>query len=61
MGVGDILFILFRHKWKILILGLMGLAAAAAIYKLYPKAYASQARLFVRYVQEERHRSSIRD
>jgi uncharacterized protein involved in exopolysaccharide biosynthesis len=46
----DILFILFRHKWKILICTAAGLLAAAAIYFFLPPVYESEAKLFVRYV-----------
>ena len=47
-----ILLILFRHKWKILILALTGIVAAAAVYVLLPPVYESSAKLLVRYVLE---------
>jgi uncharacterized protein involved in exopolysaccharide biosynthesis len=50
MTLNDILFILFKHKWKILLCTLAGLAAAAAVYFLLPPVYESQAKLLVRYV-----------
>jgi uncharacterized protein involved in exopolysaccharide biosynthesis/Mrp family chromosome partitioning ATPase len=50
MSPGDIYFILFRHKWKIILLSLTGIAAAAAYWWFYPPPYESEARLFVRYV-----------
>jgi polysaccharide biosynthesis transport protein len=46
----DILFILFRHKWKIILCALTGFAAAAAVYFLLPSLYESRAKLIVRYV-----------
>jgi polysaccharide biosynthesis transport protein len=52
MKLGDILFMLFRHKWKILVFAVLGIAGAAAIYLLSPPVYESSARLFVRYVVE---------
>lgn len=48
----DILFILSRHKFKIAILTLLGLGAAAALYFLTPAVYQSQAKLLVRYLVE---------
>ena len=50
MTPGDIYFILFRHKWKIILLSLAGIAAAAAYWWFCPPPYQSEARLFVRYV-----------
>jgi uncharacterized protein involved in exopolysaccharide biosynthesis len=49
----DILFVLFRHKWKILSCTAAGLLAAAAVYILFPPAYESEAKLFVRYVVDK--------
>ena len=51
-GLHDILFMLFRHKWKILVLTFVGLLAAAVVYLLTPPAYESEAKLLVRYVVE---------
>lgn len=50
MAPGDIYFILFRHKWKIILLSLAGIAAAGAYWWFYPPPYQSEARLFIRYV-----------
>lgn len=50
VGFHDILFMLFRHKWKIIICATAGFAAAAAIYFLLPSLYESKAKLIVRYV-----------
>lgn len=46
----EILFILFSHKWKILILGIIGLIAAACLYFLKQPLYQSAAKLLVHYV-----------
>lgn len=51
---GDIYFILFRHKWKIILLSLTGIAAAAAYWWYFPTPYQSEARLFIRYVLDSR-------
>src|SRR5215469_8035730 len=53
MNLYDILFMLFRHKWKIISLGLAGILAAAAVYLFFPPAYKSDVKLFVRYVLDK--------
>jgi uncharacterized protein involved in exopolysaccharide biosynthesis len=52
LGLHDILFMLFRHKWKILSLTFAGLLAAGTFYFLVPPAYESEGKLLVRYVME---------
>lgn len=54
MTPGDIYFILFRHKWKIILLSLAGIAAAAVYWWYFPTPFQSEARLFVRYVLDSR-------
>lgn len=54
MTPGDIYFILFRHKWKIILLSLAGIAAAAAYWWYCPPPFQSEAKLFVRYVLDNR-------
>ncbi|HEX4668110.1 MAG TPA: Wzz/FepE/Etk N-terminal domain-containing protein, partial [Chthoniobacterales bacterium] len=51
-SVSNILRALFKHKGKILILTLLGLVSAAALFFLFPPTYVSQAKLLVRYVVE---------
>ncbi len=53
LDLGDIYYTLFRHKWKIILCTLAGLAAAAAVYKLTPPPYQSETKLFIRYVLSE--------
>jgi polysaccharide biosynthesis transport protein len=48
--LNDILFILFRHKWKILLCAVLGIVAAGCIYFFLPPIYESKAKLIVRYV-----------
>jgi succinoglycan biosynthesis transport protein ExoP len=48
--LNDILFILFRHKWKILLCAALGIVGAGGIYFLLPPIYESRAKLIVRYV-----------
>jgi uncharacterized protein involved in exopolysaccharide biosynthesis len=52
LDVNDILFMLFRHRWKILFCVLVGSILAGAIYFLVPPVYESEAKLLVRYVME---------
>lgn len=54
ISVGDIYYTVFRHKWKVLILTMIGLGAAFAFHKLNPAPFLSEARLFIRYVMETR-------
>jgi uncharacterized protein involved in exopolysaccharide biosynthesis/Mrp family chromosome partitioning ATPase len=49
-GLQDILFVLFKHKWKVLVCGSLGLAAAAAVYVTRKPYYQSQANLLINYV-----------
>ncbi|MBV8378010.1 MAG: hypothetical protein JO279_13525 [Verrucomicrobia bacterium] len=53
LNLYEILFILFRHKWKILLCAAVGLLAAAAAYFVLPPVYESEAKLFVRYVVDK--------
>jgi len=48
----DVLFILCKHKWKIVLCVIVGLAAAAGFYFLNAPLYESDAKLLVRYVVE---------
>jgi polysaccharide biosynthesis transport protein len=54
MGLSDIYYVLFRHKWKILCFTAAGLLAAAFIYVFKPPLYTSAAKLYIRYVEESR-------
>jgi uncharacterized protein involved in exopolysaccharide biosynthesis len=51
---GDIYFILFRHKWKIILLLLASIGAAAAYWWYYPPPFQSEAKLYIRYVLDNR-------
>ena len=51
-SVQDILYIVFKHKWKIILLSLLGFVAAAAVYLRQEPIYKSTAKLLVRYVIE---------
>lgn len=49
-GLQDILFVLFKHKWKVLVCGAVGLVAAAAVFAVRKPYYQSQANLLINYV-----------
>ena len=48
----DIYFVLFRHKWKIIILTLLGLAGGAGFFFTQKPTYQSDAEVFIRYVSD---------
>jgi polysaccharide biosynthesis transport protein len=50
MTIGDIYYVIFRQKWKIILCSLAGFVAAFAIYKLHPPAFESEAKLFISYI-----------
>jgi polysaccharide biosynthesis transport protein len=52
LSFSSVLRALFKHKGKILLLTLLGLLSAAAVFFFYPPAYLSYAKLLVRYVVE---------
>lgn len=52
MSLEDIQYVLFRHKWKILICTLLGLLTSLGLYLFMPPPYQSEAMLFIRYVME---------
>lgn len=56
MGIHDIITIVFKHKWKILLCSIAGIAAAVGVYLSAVPMYESEAKVLVRYVVD---RSSI--
>lgn len=54
LNLYDVLFVLFKHKWKIIFFSLLGLAGASALFYRDSRTpnYATQAKLLVRYVLE---------
>ncbi|MGZ5543955.1 MAG: GumC family protein, partial [Limisphaerales bacterium] len=54
IGLPDIYYVLFRHKWKILTFCAIGIIGAVLVFVLRPPLYISEAKLFVRYVQDAR-------
>ena len=53
LNLHEVLFILFRHKWKILLCTAIGMLGAAVAYFFLPPVYQSDAKLFVRYVVDK--------
>jgi polysaccharide biosynthesis transport protein len=52
LGVNDILFIVFRHKWKIIIFSMLGIIASAAVWFTKKPLFESSARILVKYVTD---------
>lgn len=52
ISLGDIYYTVFRHKWKIILTSIAGIAAAAVIYHIKAPPYESQAELLIKYVPE---------
>ena len=53
MSLDDIYYVLFRHKWKILLFSLLGILGAGSFLLLSPVPFQSEARLLIRYVLDE--------
>ena len=45
MTLDDIIYVVFKHKWKVISCATIGLGAALAVFFLLPAAYESQAKL----------------
>lgn len=54
LSIADVWYALFRHKWKVILLSLLGIGAAAYLYSANKPPYVSEAKLLVRYVVETR-------
>jgi uncharacterized protein involved in exopolysaccharide biosynthesis/Mrp family chromosome partitioning ATPase len=50
LTLSDVYFVLFRHKWKIIVFSLAGFALAATLYLFQSRTYQSEAELYIRYV-----------
>jgi polysaccharide biosynthesis transport protein len=53
LNLNDMLCMLFKHKWQILLFGIAGLVAAVAAYFAIPHMFEAQAKLLVRYVVDK--------
>lgn len=54
LSMGDIYYLLFRHKHTILICSVLGLLSAGILFYVATDVYRSETRLLVRYVTEGR-------
>jgi len=52
--LADILYVIFRHKWKILIISGLGIVATFLVPLRVTKLYQSEAELLVKYVVESK-------
>src|SRR5437867_6662397 len=59
LRLDEIYFVLFKHKWKIACFSAAGILAAASLLFIKRPDYQSEAKLFVRYVQENRSVTAI--
>src|SRR5688572_11351531 len=55
----DLVSTLFRHKWKIILFTLMGIAAAGTLYLIDKPKFESRAKILVRYITESRAVASV--
>ena len=54
LTLSDIYYVLFRHKWKILMISALGLIAACLLPLVWRRPYISEAKLLIRYVLDNR-------
>ena len=52
LTVGDVYYVVFRHKWKIILLSLAGILAATALYFFKPPPFQSAAELLIQYAPQ---------
>ena len=52
INLGDVYFVVFRHKWKIIILSLLGLVGATTYYLLKTPPFQTEVKLMIRYVSD---------
>lgn len=51
--LGDIYYILFRHKWKIALLAVLGVVASLVLPVLWPQTYECEAKLLIKYISDQ--------
>jgi uncharacterized protein involved in exopolysaccharide biosynthesis/Mrp family chromosome partitioning ATPase len=59
ISLGDVLYVLFKHKWKILSMSLVGIIGALLLPLLMPPPYESEAKLFIKYVLETKSPTQV--
>lgn len=55
----DLIHIAFCHKWKILLMALLGVVGAGVAYFAWPNQFVSEAKILIRYVVESRPVTAI--
>jgi len=53
LNLSDIYYVIFRHKWKILMCAVAGIVGSIAAYRMDPPPFQSAAKLYIRYVLTE--------
>ena len=61
LTLDDVYYVLFKHKWKIIICSTAGLLGAVAWVAFRPPMYESEAKLFIRYVLDSKSPSPTPD
>ncbi len=61
LTLDDVYYVLFKHKWKIIICSTAGLLGAVAWVAFRPPRYESEAKLFIRYVLDSKSPSPTPD
>lgn len=59
--LADLYYVLFRHKWKVIVLTLLGLAGGVGAFLTIKPVYVTEARLYIRYVLEARGIASLEE
>ena len=59
MALGDVLYVVFRHKWMIGLISAAGLIGAVSLPFAIQRNYESEAKLFIRYVVDTPSPSQI--
>jgi uncharacterized protein involved in exopolysaccharide biosynthesis/Mrp family chromosome partitioning ATPase len=54
LNVSDVLYILFRHKWKIVLFTVLGIVGAGAVWVTQKPMFESRAKIYIKYVAESR-------
>src|SRR5687768_15541759 len=52
MNLGDIYYVVFKHKWKIFLFSALGLISAAVILFASKPPYVSEAQLMIQYQED---------
>ena len=61
LTLDDVYYVLFEHKWKIIICSTAGLLGAVALVAFRAPMYESEAKLFIRYVLDSKSPSPTPD